>query len=255
MTQWRKSTWVTTVALVLTALATPAAATSDHDATAHAHYLVQQRAERGLLIGKRTFWAGLDVLSSSGAREGITFTAPLRLGVHKKVDIFANAQLRNGDPDLFDPGLGVTYRFRDGLLEMAMEGSLRMAVLGPVKHIGANVGMPMRMHFRENLSLDASPTLTVLLRPDADWFLSLPLAGNFNLTDAIAITGGTSFTLEGGNAGASGLVIGGSWTGASNGKPWLEVGGKASWGRLNNQGLVQMIVFVRYYGWLRPRRG
>ena len=105
-----------------------ASATSDHDATAHTHFLVQQRAERGLVLGKKTVSVGVDLLSSSGAFSGYAGLLPLRAGVHNKVDVFLTPQWQNNGGGLKMTQLGGRYRLRDGLLEMAAQASVGFAL-------------------------------------------------------------------------------------------------------------------------------
>ena len=60
--------------------------------------------------------------------------------------------------------------------------------------------------------------------------------------------GGTLLSLQEGSAGAGGLMVGGSWTGAdAKGRAWLEIGGHMSWATVGGQGLMQMILFARFY--------
>lgn len=237
---------VLTVA-VCSLLPSPADATSDHDATGHKHTLVQQLAERGVILGKGTLAIGADLLSSNAAVQSYAATVPLRFGVTDKIDIFLNPRLQTVEPKLSDPAVGATYRIRDGLFEIGATASLQLAVFGPVKSAGLTVGAPLRMHFRENLALDATPSLTVMALPDTTFFLSIPLAGHFNLTDAIGLTGEAHLSMRSGSAGFSGLVIGGSWTGATDGKPWLEIGGRMAWLTLVGGDAMQMMLFARFY--------
>ncbi len=231
-----------------------AVATSDADATAHAHGLVQQRAERGLIIDKRSLAVGVDMMMESKLVTSYTLSTPFRFGVHKKAELFVTPKLQSIEPTYSLADLGAKYRFRDGLLEMVARASLQFAKQGSASKVGLDIGMPMRVHLRQNLSLDAAPSLTFILSPDKDWFPRLPLEGNFNLTDAVAFTGGTELSLQDGSAGASGMTIGGSWTGATDGKPWMEVGARASWGNENNVGVMTMLIYLRYYGHLASRK-
>ena len=230
-----------------------ALATSDHDATAHVHFLVQQRTERGLVLGPKRLAVGPEVVLSSGALDGQLATLAVAYGINDKLEIFANPRWQSFAPSFYDPAIGARYRFRDGLFEMAAQGSLRLAAFADPKTVAFDARVPMRMHFRENLSLDAVPSLSILVSPNADWYLSMPLWGNFNLTDAIALTGGTEVSLQEGAAGASGMTIGGSWTGAKDGKPWLEIGARARWATVANEGVVQLTLFATYYGHLASR--
>lgn len=223
-------------------------ATSDKDATGHIHFLVQQAAERGLVLGKGNVAAGIEFAQSSAKEDSYFFRVPLRIGLRDRVDFFASLQRSTVFPATSLPDVGVTYRAVDGLLEIAGRGSLELAVFDDPKAAAVHLSVPMRLHFRENLSMDATPRVSIMVSPDSSWYLNIPLAGNYNLTDEISITAGPTFSLQDGLAGASGLVLGASWTAATDGKPWLEVGGRLALITQNKVATMQMILAATYYG-------
>ncbi len=237
-------------ALTAAAMLIPAtaAATSDHDAVAHKHTLVQQRAERGLLIGKGNAVGGAEGVFALGGTVPWGIGVPLRLGATHKLDLFARAHLQDAEPNFALPRLGGMYKFRDDLLEIAAEVSADVSMFGGGNKLAIDAGVPMRMHFRENLSLQATPSVHIAMKPKSDVYPNVRLSAFFNFTDEIAITGHTGFTFKSGQAGPTGLQIGTSYTFANaRHSPWLELGGHVEWNKMYDDGATRVLAFARVY--------
>ena len=224
-----------------------ATATSDNFATAHPHGLVQQRAERGLLLGNNNVSMGADGSLFAGETNIWGLRLPFRYGAKEHLDVFADLYLQTVDPTASLPAVGARYRFIDGLLELAGEVKANQALSHGVELPSLHFGVPMRIHFRENLSLDATPTLSVFISPVSEVYPTMRLSAYFNLTDAIAITGHTGFTMQSRKAGPSGLQIGASWTMTRKGLAFLEVGGHFAWTTLVDEGATGAVLFLRVY--------
>jgi len=195
--------------------------------------LAVSSSARPLAIGKFNLLLGAEPGIALGGASGVyQAVLPLRFGITDDLEVFAAPVLQNADPIAHEPGMGVVYRFLRGPVEIGARAAGDLSLFGAVKAVTLQLGIPLRIHAGNALSIDVGAHALLGVLPQAAFGVMVPAGVSFNLTDNLFVGAASGVKIPDlSNAAALGVPLAATagYTIAWGDRPFLDLAARAGW--------------------------